>query len=191
MILHSPGTPCCGPWRATGIGRSPVHGKATQGKFRDLVRNALMTDCHYSELTRMWDADFNASAGTVTVRLSKSGKPRRVVLADEGRALFEQQTVGRTAKPDLQARRWRSMGSEPSAKAACRSLGYCEAGPAGDVPHLAPYLCLLSCDERRVMGVIAAQLGHSDTRMTEKNYAHLRRTMWPKRSTPLYRRSGL
>jgi len=31
------------------------------------------------------------------------------------------------------------------------------------------------------MGVIAARFGHSDTRMTEKHYAHLSRTMWQRR----------
>jgi hypothetical protein len=55
-------------------------------------------------------SDFNRDAGAISVRISKPGKPRHVVLADEGKAL---------------------------------------------------------------MGVIAAQLGHADTRMTEKHYAHL------------------
>jgi hypothetical protein len=40
-------------------------------------------------------ADLNASAGTITVRLSKAGKPRYVVLAAEGKVLFEQLTAGR------------------------------------------------------------------------------------------------
>jgi hypothetical protein len=39
-------------------------------------------------------ADFNALAGTITVRLSKAGKPRHVVLAAEGKALFDQLTAG-------------------------------------------------------------------------------------------------
>jgi integrase len=77
---------------------------ATQGRFRDLVRGALVTGCRYGELTRMRVSDFNASAGTVTVRLSKSGKPRHVVLADEGQSLFEQLTAGR-APQDLIFRR--------------------------------------------------------------------------------------
>jgi integrase len=54
--------------------------------FRALVRGALVTGCRYGELTRMRAADFNAETGMITVRLSKAGKPRHVVLADEGRA---------------------------------------------------------------------------------------------------------
>jgi integrase len=68
---------------------------ATQGRFRDLVCGALVTGCRYGELVRMRVADFNASAGTIMVRLSKAGKPRHVVLAAEGKRLFDQMTAGR------------------------------------------------------------------------------------------------
>lgn len=53
--------------------------------FRDLARGALVTGCRYGELIRMRVAGFKPSAGTVTVRLSKAGKPRHIVLAGEGR----------------------------------------------------------------------------------------------------------
>src|SRR5262249_36537100 len=63
--------------------------------FRNLVRAALLTGCRYSELTGMHAADFNADAGIVTVRHSKAGKPRHVVLTDEGRQLFAALTAGK------------------------------------------------------------------------------------------------
>jgi integrase len=66
---------------------------ATQGRFLILVCGALVTGCRYGELVRMRVADLNALAGTITVRLSKAGKPRHVVLAAEGKALFEQLTA--------------------------------------------------------------------------------------------------
>jgi integrase len=56
--------------------------------FRNLVRGALLTGCRYSELTAMHAADFTADAGVVTVRKSKMGKPRHVVLTDQGSACF-------------------------------------------------------------------------------------------------------
>lgn len=71
-----------------------------QGSFRDLVRGALVTGCRYGELTRMHVADFNAGAGIVTVRLSKSGKARHVTLNEEGRKVFSVLVVGRKG-PDL------------------------------------------------------------------------------------------
>src|SRR5262252_7973608 len=57
---------------------------ACQPDFRNLVRGALLTGCRYSELTSMQVADFNPDAGVVTVRETKAGKPRHVVLTDEG-----------------------------------------------------------------------------------------------------------
>ena len=113
---------------------------ATQGRFRDLVRGALVTGCRYGELIRMRIADLNASAGTVTIRLSKAGKPRHVVLAGEGRALFEQLTAGR-APQDLIFRRDDGGPWGATHKAACRSVSDCEARSARDLPHLAPHLC--------------------------------------------------
>ena len=52
---------------------------ACAADFRALVTSALLTGCRYSELTAMTVDDFNADAGTLRVRTSKSGKPRHVV----------------------------------------------------------------------------------------------------------------
>src|SRR5262249_61313926 len=72
-------------------------GTAGDGDFGLLVQAALATGCRYSELARLGASDFNATAGTVHVRLSKSGKPRHVVLTNEGIALFQWLCAGRTA----------------------------------------------------------------------------------------------
>ena len=147
---------------------------ATQGRFRDLVRGALVTGCRYGELTRMRAADFNASAGTVTVRLSKAGKPRHVVLAGDGRALFEQLTAG-CAPQDLIFRRDDGAPWGPSHQQ--RPLDAASARAKLDPPatfHILRHTYASSLAMRGVpMGVIAVQLGHADTRMTEKHYAHL------------------
>ena len=42
--------------------------------------------------------NFNAEAGTIAVRESKSGKPRHVVLTEEGHAFFAELTAGRTGR---------------------------------------------------------------------------------------------
>jgi len=139
-----------------------------------LVRCALVTGCRYGELIRMRVADFNSSAGTVTVRLSKSGKPRHVVLADEGRALFEQFTVG-CAPQDLIFRRadggpW---GPSHQQRPLAEASGIAKLDPPATF-HILRHTYASSLAMKGVpMGVIAAQLGHSDTRMTEKHYAHL------------------
>ena len=78
--------------------------------FRDLARGALLTGCRYSELATMRVADFNADAGVVTVRESKAGKSRHVVLTDEGRRLFATLTAGKLGKrADIHAPRRRHL----------------------------------------------------------------------------------
>ncbi len=147
---------------------------ATQHRFRDLVKGALVTGCRYGELTRMRAADFNASTGTVTVRLSKAGTPRHVVLAGDGRALFEQLTAGR-APQDLIFMREDGAAWGPSHQQ--RPLAEASSIAKLDPPatfHILRHTYASALAMRGVpMGVIAAQLGHSDTRMTEKHYAHL------------------
>ena len=76
----------------------PADRKRQRWRFPQHVKGALVTGCRYGELTRMRAADFNAEAGTITVRESKSGKPRHVVLTDEGHALFAEWTAGRTER---------------------------------------------------------------------------------------------
>ena len=56
--------------------------------FRALVRSGLETGCRYGELTRLEVCDFNPDASTLAIRQSKSGKPRHVVLTEEGAAFF-------------------------------------------------------------------------------------------------------
>ncbi len=142
--------------------------------FRDLVRGALVTGCRYGELIRMRAADFNEEAGMILIRLSKAGKPRHVALADEGRTLFSSLTVGR-APQDLVFRR--TDGAAWGASHQQRPLDAASKVAKLDPPatfHILRHTYASALAMKGVpMGVIAAQLGHSDTRMTEKHYAHL------------------
>lgn len=142
--------------------------------FRSLVRGALLTGCRYGELTRMQASDFNVEAGTITVRVSKAGKARHVVLNDEGRQLFAELTAGRAAGDPIFLR---DNGSPWLASQQQRPLA--EASERVKiVPAITFHILRHSYASALAMkgvplGVIAAQLGHADTRMTEKHYAHL------------------
>jgi integrase len=147
---------------------------ACEKDFRSLVRGALLTGCRYGELTRLRAGDYNDEAGTVTVRLSKAGKSRHVVLNDEGRELFSALTTGRSPR-ELIFRR--EAGGPWLASRQQRPLAEASARARIDPPatfHILRHSYASALAMRRVpMGVISAQLGHSDTRMTEKHYAHL------------------
>lgn len=147
---------------------------AAQGSFRNLVLGALVTGCRYGELIRLRVADFNAEAGTVTVRLSKAGKPRHVVLADDGLAHFSRLTAGRASRDLIFAR----DDSKPwGASHQQRPLDEASKAAKVDPPatfHILRHSYASALAMKGVpMGVIAAQLGHADTRMTERHYAHL------------------
>jgi integrase len=142
--------------------------------FRNLVRGALLTGCRYSELTTMHVADFNADAGVVTVRESKAGRPRHVVLTSEGRQFFATLTAGKLGNELIFVRhdggQWgKSHQVRPMLEACERA----KIKPAVSF-HVFRHTHGSTLAMRGVpMGVIAEQLGHVDTRMTEKHYAHL------------------
>jgi integrase len=147
---------------------------ACEPAFRDLVRGSLLTGCRYSELTAMHVADFNADAGVVTVRESKAGRPRHVVLTDEGQRLFATLTAGRLRNDPIFTRRdggvWRKSHQLRPMREACNRA---KIKPAVSF-HVLRHTHGSTLAMRGVpMGVIAEQLGHADTRMTEKHYAHL------------------
>lgn len=142
--------------------------------FRNLVRGALLTGCRYSELTSMNAPDSNPDAGVVTVRTSKAGKPRHVVLTDEGQALFSLLTAGKSGDELIFVRpdggRWGQAHQLRPMIYACKRA---QIRPAISF-HILRHTHGSTLAMRGVpLGVIATQLGHADTRMTEKHYAHL------------------
>jgi hypothetical protein len=119
-------------------------------------------------------ADFNADGGVVTIRESKAGKPRHVVLTDEGQRFFAALTAGKLADDPVFARSdggaWGKSHQLRPMLDACRR-GMIE--PAVSFHVLRHTHGSMLAMRGVPMGVIAQQLGHADTRMTEKHYAHL------------------
>jgi integrase len=147
---------------------------ACEPAFRNLVRGALLTGCRYSELATMHVADFNADAGVVTVRESKAGKPRHVVLTNEGQRLFATLTAGKLGTDPVFARAdGGTWGKSHQLRPALDACQRAKIKPAVSF-HVLRHTHGSTLAMRGVpMGVIAEQLGHAGTRMTEKHYAHL------------------
>ena len=70
---------------------------SAQGDFRILVQAALQTGARYQELARLRVSDFNADAGTLHIRKTKTHKDRHIVLTDEGRIVLWS-VIGRAAE---------------------------------------------------------------------------------------------
>jgi integrase len=147
---------------------------AAQGSFRDLVRAALFTGCRYGELGRLRAGDFNPDSGTVFVGQSKSGKARHVVLTDEGQRFFETLAAGHPGD-DLMLTR---ASGQPWGPSNCTLLMAQACRAANIAPAAGFHIIRHSAASHMVMAgvplnVVAHNLGHADTRMTEKHYAHL------------------
>ncbi|MBM3514702.1 MAG: site-specific integrase [Alphaproteobacteria bacterium] len=142
--------------------------------MRRLVQAAILTGCRYAELTGLAVTDINLEANTLTVRTSKSGKPRHVVLTDEAAQFFKAETAGKP--PDARVflksdgTVWGRGHQQRPLVIACREA---KITPAINF-HILRHVHGSALAMKGVpFGVIAKQLGHADTRMTEKHYAHL------------------
>jgi integrase len=141
--------------------------------FRDLVHASLLTGCRFGELRNLRVMDF--ANGKLAIRQSKSGKPRHVRLTDEGIAFFEQLTAARfDEEPILMNRRlgreWRKSEQNRPMRAACAAAGI---SPPVGIHQMRHTWASLSVMNGVPLLVVAANLGHADTRMVEKHYGHL------------------
>ena len=141
--------------------------------FRKLVQAALLTGCRYSELTRLKCEGFNRDSGTPAIRLGK-GKVRHVILTDEGQKVFQDWTADRLGADQIFLRAdGNAWGASHQKRPLDEASGQAGVSPAVNF-HILRHTYASHLAMRGVpMGVIAAQLGHADTRMTEKHYAHL------------------
>lgn len=161
---------------------------ACASDFRLLVTAALLTGARYGELAAMKVGDFDPQSGTVTVARSKSGKTRHVVLTDEGRAFFERAILGKAGSALIFMRDATIRQATKDAPAETRRSAWGksdqfrllrEACTAARIAPAISFHILRHTYASRLamkgvpMAVIAAQLGHSDTRMTERHYAHV------------------
>lgn len=146
---------------------------ACPSDFRALVTAALLTGCRYGELTSLRARDYNADVGTLQIVTSKSSRPRHVVLTEEGKRLFDHAVAGRSA-PEIiltrdDGRPWGRSEQHRRIADACTA-----ANVAACAFHELRHTYASRLVMRGVpLAVVAAQLGHKDTRMVEKHYGHL------------------
>jgi integrase len=159
--------------RYLGVAEARRLVRACPENFRKMVQAALLTGCRYSELARLRCDDFNANSGTLAIRLSK-GKIRHVVLTEEGKAAFTDWTKDRAHSDNAFLRAdggvWGKSHQKRPLDEASKRAGISPPVNFHILRHThGSHLAMSGVP----MGVVAAQLGHADTRMTEKHYAHL------------------
>ena len=141
--------------------------------FRPMIQAALLTGARYGELARFRAADFNPEAGTLHVRVSKTGKSRQIMLTDEGKEFFTGQCAGKSGKvlilPRPDGEPWGKSDQIRPVKAACTA--------AKITPAIGFHILRHTHASRLTMagvplGVVASQLGNSEA-ICAKHYAHL------------------
>jgi len=143
--------------------------------FRSLVKAALFTGCRYGELARLSAADVNIDTGMIYLTPeAKSGKGRHVPLSADGLDFFESAIVGETGAEHVFLRAdeepWGKNHHVRLLKAACEQAHVEPAIGFHDLRHT--YASLLAQAGADLL-TISKLLGHADTRVTSRHYAHL------------------
>jgi len=147
---------------------------ACPSDLRALVTAALLTGCRYAELAALRPGDIDLGAGVLTVRVSKSGRPRGAILTGEAATLFRGLVAGVAADALVLTRAdgsaWGKSYQHRPLREACHAAGITPAIGF----HVLRHSHASRLAQRGVpMAVIAAQLGHSSVKITEQHYAHL------------------
>jgi integrase len=146
---------------------------AADPDFRALVLAALQTGARYGELAALRVADFNPDTGTVAIRQSKSGKPRHVVLTEEGVEHFGGLCAGRAAGALLTKANGQPWGKSHQVRPMAETVERAKITQAISFHGLRHTYASLAVMNGVPLLVVARNLGHTDTRMVEKHYGHL------------------
>ena len=145
---------------------------ATSGDFQALVTLALHTGCRYAELARLRVEDVHLEAHSATIRQSKSGKPRTIFLDVNAYRWLETLMVGKPGDYLVLMNGsipWRKSAQQYRMREACEDA---------KIERITFHGLRHTFASHYVMNGghlidLAKQLGHADTRMCERHYAHL------------------
>lgn len=147
---------------------------ACEPDFRSVVHAALQTGARWSELRALQVRDYDAASGTINILESKSGKPRRVPLTDEGQKAFESWTAGKAESAliftDRNDAEWGSHDQVRRMSDACAAA---KIEPAAGFHTLRHSYASSLVQAGVSLAIVAEALGHSDTRMVSVHYGHL------------------
>ena len=147
---------------------------ASDPALRRLVQAALMTGARYAEITGLKLGDYSSENASVYIRPSKTAKGRHVPLSPEGVALFDAAALGKKTTDRVFVRSdgsaWRKNHHVRSLLAACAIAKIEPAITFHELRHT--YASLLAQAGADLL-TISKLLGHADTRITSRHYAHL------------------
>lgn len=143
--------------------------------FRQLVKAALFTGARYGELARLKAGDVNLETRMIAITPeSKSGKKRYIPLSDEGLDFFRTAVLGKAGVVHVFERAdgkpWGFNHQIRPIKEACKAARIEPDISFHELRHT--YASLLAQAGADLL-TISKLLGHADTRITSRHYAHL------------------
>jgi integrase len=147
---------------------------ACPAPFRDLVAAALNTGARYSELAALTAVDFSPSTESVYLRPSKSGRGRHVPLTPEGVELFKRLSAGKTGHALLFSRSdGDAWGKNHQVRPLTDACAQAKIEPAVTFHELRHTYASTLAQRGVDLLTLSKLLGHADTRVTSRHYAHL------------------
>ena len=142
--------------------------------FHNLVYAALATGARYGELCTLPVSAFDPKQKTVTIKQSKTGNLKHVALTDDEAKFFSGLTRGRNTAEFMLLRedgeQWGKSHQQHRMDAVLKAANITRHVRFHDLRHT---LASLLIQNGAPIEVIANQLGHSSTAVTNKHYAHL------------------
>lgn len=142
--------------------------------FRRLIKAALMTGARYSELAGMKVEDYSPETRQIFICPSKSGKGRHIPLTTEGAALFATCTDGKIGD-ELAFRRIDGVawGKNYQVRPLLEACNVARITPSVGFHELRHTYASFLANAGADLLTISKLLGHADTRITSRHYAHL------------------
>jgi len=145
---------------------------ASPPDFRHLAYGTLYTGLRVGELCSLRASDI--ADGSLRVWQSKSGKPRTVPLSSEGQRFFDELRAGRPPDAALFLRKDGQPWHRTAVSRAMRDVSIAaRLEPPAKFHDLRRTYASLLINAGASAETIQKLLGHSDTRMTLRVYAHL------------------
>ncbi|HEX5461367.1 MAG TPA: site-specific integrase [Steroidobacteraceae bacterium] len=142
--------------------------------LRMLVAAGLNTGCRAGELLALRAGDYDHHSKTLLIADSKSSKPRRVPLTEDGVTLFGRLTAGKIEDESLFRRAdgsaWYRVALVRAMRTACAAA---RVRPVATFHTLRHTYASHLVQKGVPLIFVAEALGHSDARMVTKHYGHL------------------
>lgn len=148
---------------------------AAKSELRELIQAALYTGARFNELTNLLMCDVHLNdAPYIFIQPSKSGKGRYVPLNDSGAHFFKKILIGKLGNDlvftKINNMAWGKNHHVRLLKEACTNAKIEPAVSFHELRHT--YASLLAQAGADLL-TISKLLGHADTRVTSRHYAHL------------------